>query len=305
MAREFLRVTTESVWGTYDSGGTATIVQLTDSNSFTMRPAPVRWTIRSAGGYNRRWQSGSSKTVVSGALSNLVVYGSQISAWLAWMQPTGAAPGPYDLPSCTIDHVIQMEDGGNTKVYRRYLGVKVGGWQLTSNADSQLLRLSFTSLVGKSFATITSSDFSEPAANAYASGTPFVHEHASAMTLGTSRTEFDAFQVTGTNLLDPRFFNGTTISYLKYCGRDIDWSITFPYVISTDRTSLYENTSASSMSITYTIPAAQTLTLNFESQNIVGGVADSLDFNRLFTQTISGWSQVDTSASTDFSGTST
>lgn len=305
MAREYLRITTESTWGTYDAGGSATIVQLTDSNSFTMRPNPVRWTIRSAGGYNRRWQSGSSKTIVSGALNNLVVYGSQISAWLAWIQPTGSAPGPYDLPSCTIDHSIEMEDGSNTNVFRRYLGVKVGGWQLTSSADSQLLRLSFTSLVGKSAAAITSSDFAEPAATSYPSGTPFVHEHASAMTLSSSRTEFDSFQVTGTNLLDPRFFNGTTISYLKYCGRDIDWSIMFPYIISTDRTSLYEGTTASSMSITYTIPASNTLTMNFESQNIIGGVADALDYNRLFTQTISGWSQVDTSVASDFVATST
>ena len=48
MAREFLRITPEATWGTYDSGGTHTIIQLDQNNAFTMRPKPVFFTIRSA-----------------------------------------------------------------------------------------------------------------------------------------------------------------------------------------------------------------------------------------------------------------
>lgn len=316
MAREYLRITPETggnptLWGQFQAGNlsSATIVQLTDSNAFTMRPTPIRWTIRSAGGYNRRIQSGSSKTVLNGALNNLVLYGSQVAAWINWIQPYQiGGTGEYDVNSCTVDHALVMEDGSNTTIYRRYLGVKVGGWQITSNSDSQLLRISLTGLVGKSTASITSSDFSEPTYSSYPSDTPFVHEHAATATMGgTSRvvTGFDQFQVTGRNLLDPRFFNSTTIAYLKYCGRDIDWSIQFPYVVSTDRTSLFEGTTPSAFSVAYSIPASHTLTLNFENQNILGGIGDSLDFNQLFMQTVSGWSQVDSGAGNDFVPTST
>lgn len=318
MAREYLRLTPETngnptLWGQFQSGnlGSALTIQLTDSNAFTMRPAPIRWTIRSAGGYNRRVQTGSSKTVLAGALNNLVLYGSQVAAWINWIQPYQiGGTNVYDLNSYTIDHALVMEDGSNTTVYRRYLGVKVGGWQISSNSDNQLLRLSLTELTGKAAASpnITSADFSEPAYSAYPSDTPFVHEHASTATMGgTSRvvTGFDQLQVTGKNLLDPRFFNSTTISYLKYCGRDIDWSIQLPYINSSDRTSLFEGVTASAFSVAYSIPASHTLTFSFENQNILGAVGDSLDFNQLFMQTISGWSQVDSSATNDFVPTST
>ena len=321
MAREFLRITGETTWGTYDpSGGpigSPMIIQLTDSNAFTLRKMPVRWTIRSAGGYNRRVQSGSFKTSVTGALSNLVIYGSQIAQWLAWINPY-ASGSAFDLRSCTIDHAIVLEDGSNTVFYTRYLGVKVGGWQITSNADASLLRLNLTELVGKTTSTITSTDFPEPAFTDYPSGSPFVHQLASTIYLGATtspstpiRTEFDTFQVTGKHLLDPRFFNATTIAYLKYCGRDMDWSISFPFKRSDDRTSLFENTGTGlgvvpvTMNVTYTIPASNTFTMDFKTNSLLGGVADALDYNRLFTQTITGWSQVDSTSASDFSMSST
>src|SRR3954451_2661064 len=102
MAREFLRINPESTWGTYNSGGTHTIVQLDQNNAFTMRPKPIFWSIRTSGGYNRRWQKGSAKTAVAGHL-NTLVYGSQAAALGSWINPTGS---PFNLTSMTIDHVL-------------------------------------------------------------------------------------------------------------------------------------------------------------------------------------------------------
>ncbi len=120
MARQFLRFTPETTYGTYNSSGTATFVQIDQNNPFTMRPVPVRWSIRSAGGFNRRVQTGSSKTSLQGNLNSLC-YGSQMAAFSSWI----FASSSNVLPSATIDHVIVMDDPSSTKVYRRYLGVMV------------------------------------------------------------------------------------------------------------------------------------------------------------------------------------
>lgn len=314
MAREYLRITPELTWGAYQPGGAHTIIQLTDSNSFTLRQMPVRWTIRSAGGYNRRVQSGSFKTLIRGALSNLVIYGSQVSAFLTWIEPT-LTGSTYDLSSYTIDHMIVMEDAAHTIAGKRYLGVKVGGYQITSNSDASLMRISLTDLIAKSTTSINSTDFTEPLFSAYPNDTPFVHQHASIVLLGSSggssrlTTGFDTFQVNVKHMLVPSFFNSTTIAYLTYCGRDADWSLSLPYITKSDRESLFENTGSGLgvvpvvMKVVYTSvtgAVTSTFTLDFQANSLLGSVTDSLDYNRLFMQNITGWSQVDSSSLNDF-----
>src|SRR5437763_602834 len=117
MAREYLRITPEVTWGTYNGAGTPIIVDLDQANAFTMRPAPQMWEIRSAAGFNRRRKTGSSKTTVAGALS-LAVYPSQVATLIPWICATSANV----LGAVTIDHAAVMEDSGPTTVYRRYLG---------------------------------------------------------------------------------------------------------------------------------------------------------------------------------------
>lgn len=301
MTREYLQFTNETTWGTYNSSGTHTILQLTDSNQFTMRPVPMTWELRSAGGYNRRVQRGSSKQGIVGNLNNVIVYGSQATFWATACSATGS---PLDMPSYTVDHVIQMEDGSNTKVYRRYLGCKVSQAQFSASSDSQLLRLNLN-LTGKAPATITSTDFAEPAATAYPSDAPFVLEHASAFTVGTggSRSEFDRFQVTIANQMDATFFNAGTITRLKFTGRDVDGSLTFPYIITTDRSD-FEAVSSHAASCTFT-NGAHTLVFTFEGVNYTTGVSDQLDYGKVFLQGLTFADYFDSTAGTDFALTAT
>jgi hypothetical protein len=332
MSREYLLIYPEgnspSSWGVFPGTGSPTYIQLTDSNAFTLRPAPVRWTLRSASGYNRRILSGSFKTMTTGALNNMVVFGSQVGFWMNWLQPYQiGGTSAYELPSCSIDHVIIDESGSQNQIQKRYLGVKVGAWSLTSNSDASLMRLSLTNLIAKQYQnpTISPSIPSDPAYNNYppisSTDSPFVHQHASTVVLGatpggTDRhlTGFDQFTVNVRHMLDPRFFNSTQIAYLRYCGRDVDWSLTFPYRIdaSNDRVSLFENqlttglgTVPITMNITYSIPSSHTLALNMETNALIGSVTDDLNFNQLFMQNITGWNQVDSSTLTDFVATYT
>ena len=304
MAREFLQCTNETTWGVYNTSGTHTILQLTDSNQFTVRPGPMRWEIRSAGGYNRRVQTGSSKFAISGVLNNNIVYGSQAMFWATALGVTGTAPGPYDLPSYTIDHCIVMEDASNTKVYRRYLGCKFAQWQFSASSDTQLLRLNLN-IIGGPYANITATDFPEPACSAYPYDPPFVLEHASTFLLGTtgSRMEFDRFQVTGANLVDATFFNQTHYTRVKYCGRNIDGAIVFPYVVTTDRSD-FEAFSAHPASVTFT-NGSHTLAFNFENATYTTAVNDQLDYNRVFLQGLTFADFFDSSVCNDFTLTAT
>ena len=192
-----------------------------------------------------------------------------------------------------------MEDGAGTTAYRRYLGCKVSQWQFSAASDTQLLRLNLN-LTGKAPATITAADFPVPAAGACAMDAPFVLENATTFTLGSAgaRAEFDRFQATGVHVMDPTFFNSQTITRLGVKSRNVDGSIVFPYVVTTDRADL-EAVTPHPASCTFTL-GAHTLAFNFEGVNYISAVGDQLDYNRVFLQGITFADYFDPAVGTDF-----
>jgi hypothetical protein len=298
MAREYLRITPETTWGTFNAGGTHTVLDLAQSNAFTMRPSPVRWSIRSAGGYNRRRQTGSSKTAFAGNL-NVIGYGSQMAA----LAPLFVATSGNVLGSVTIDHALVMEDSGPTTVYSRHLGVMAPTATLSCSEQDPLLRLAL-GLIAKQSATITVTDFAEPAVTAYPTDAPYVFEHASgAVTIGTSRSEWESFSLSIKNMIDTSFMGNAFISRAKYCGRDVDFSTKFPYVITTDRSD-YEAVTAVSASITFT-NGAHSLAFDMKSQNFFAKVDDDLSLDKLYLQGIDMEAYFDGTAGNDFTLTVT
>jgi Phage tail tube protein len=290
MAREYLRWTPETTWGTYDAVATPAIIQLDQNNAFTMRKKPVEWMIRSAGAYARRVQKGSSKYALGGGL-NMLCYDTQ----MAVLAPALFATSGNVLKSATVDHVVVMEDSGATKVYQRYLGVMAQQVVFSAKESDQLARLNLT-LIGKSTATITVTDLAEPAAGDYPSGAPYVFEHCGAFTLATSRTEFEEFTLTIKNNLDARFMRTATLSRLKYCGRDVDFAIRFPYLTTADRAAMEAQTAlAASMTMTN---GSNSMAFQFNSKNFVANVSDALDLDKVYLQSIEGQCFFDASAGT-------
>jgi hypothetical protein len=255
-----------------------------------MRRKPVEWMIRSAGGYNRRVQKGSAKYGLGGGL-NMLVYDTQ----LAGMAPALFATSANVLKSATIDHALVMEDGGPTTVYQRYLGVMCPQVVIAAKEADQLMRLTLQ-LIGKATATITITDFAEPAATAYPSGNPYVFEHAGAFTLATSRTEFEDITVTIRNILDAKFFRTATLSRIKYCGRDVDVSIKFPYIVTADRAAMEAQTAVAA-SCTFT-NGTSSLAMQFNTKNYVADVTDALDMDKIYMQGIEMQNFFDASAGT-------
>jgi hypothetical protein len=301
MAREFLRLTPEATWGVFDNTQTNhVIVDLDSSNAFGMRPKPKTVDTRTAGAFNRRVKRSGTKMDVSGALK-MIVRGSQATLLTPWIDAGGAARPS----SMTIDHCAVREDTGATKVYRRYLGSLVKDVTFASQMSDQLLHASFN-LFAKSFdATITASDFPEPAATDYASDAFFLYEHAGALTVGSSRTEFDKFQCKITNHYDAAFMNPASpwISRATYCGRDVDWEASLPYLVSIDRSNLESITSVSG-AVTFT-NGSHTLVFNMKSTNFYADVTDDFQLDKTFMQGLKMQAFYNASDATDFALTST
>ena len=299
MARQYLRLTPEASWGVYAAAGTPILIPIDKANPFTLRPTPIPWEIRSAGGGNRRVQTGSQRTSCTGGFHTLV-YGSQAAALAPWICAT--ADGV--LGSVTLDHAIQIEDGSTT-AYRRYLGVMVEQAQFRCGEDDPLLRLRLD-LVAQQPATISGTDLPMPTATDYPSDVPYVFQHLSGgVSVVASRAEFASFQCTIKNKLDVRFMASQFPTRIKYCGRDVDLSTQFPYIVTTDRAHL-EAVDPVAASMTFT-NGAHTLGFAMNSKNVIAGVGDDLALDTIFLQGIELHNFFDASAGTpnDFTLTAT
>jgi hypothetical protein len=339
MAREFLRFTLEqgppksffgagSNYGVFYGSGAQTIIQLTDSNQFTVRPVVVPWEIRGASGYNRRLIRGSGtagtpggtpRAMVQGTLGNCIIYDSQATFWFGIQSPGSYGdygmidPVPvgtsFELNSYTIDHAVLSDDASNTLIYRRYLGCRVRNATISADSDSQLLRIS-CDFVGHAAASpnITVTDFPEPtfAGGAgpqfYPVGNPFVLAHAGTYTFGTTgaRTEFEAFNVTVENLIDSTFFNSTNLTRTKFCGRNVNATVVVPLAgqLNADRVDYEAATTPHPATVTFT-NGTHVITFAFGNVQYTSGVTDNLDYNRVFRQNIAMVNFVDTTVPGD------
>jgi hypothetical protein len=278
MARQYLRLTPEASWGVYAAAGTPILLPIDRADAFTLRPAPIPWEIRSAGGGNRRVQAGSQRTSCTGALRTLV-YGSQAATLAPWI----CADADGALGSVTLDHAIQLEDGGTT-AYRRYLGVMVARARFRCGEDDPLLRLELD-LVAQQPAPISGADLPQPAATDYPGDVPYVFQHlAGGFSVVAPRAEFATFRCTVTNRLDVRFMASQFPTRIKYCGRDVDLGTRFPYLVTTDRAHL-EAVDPVAASLTFT-NGSHALTFGLNSRNVIAGDDDDLGLDTIFLQGI-------------------
>ena len=177
-----------------------------------------------------------------------------------------------------------LEDPAGTTVYRRYLGVMVDQCQITASERDPLVRLALQ-LTAQKPATITATDFPEPHATDYPDDPPYVFTMVGgAFTLGTSRAEFEQFQVTIKNMLDARFMASQYLTRLKYVGRDVDFSCKFPYVATVDRSD-YESVTAVSASLAFS-NGSHSLGFNFHGRNFYASVEDDLALDKIHVQSI-------------------
>lgn len=288
-ARQWLRLTKEATYGTYDSGGTTAWIRLDTDNAFTPQIMVGRNPIRDAGGGNRRVQVVSSTHTVTGKLSTLL-YPAQASAILAWATTLTS----NELSSYTADFYDSVR-------VRRFLGGKVDSLDLSCDATQGegVLRAE----LGLTFQTYAGSDpsLSEPAYSSFPTTTPYVFKQSSTgFTVGGSvRTKYNKFSCSIKNRLSKPFDELAYVSGIYYCGRDIDFATSFQYSSSTDQGN-YEGQTALTCSNVFTHPT-NTLTLDFKTAGYMSTRSRSLPLGDVAREGYTIEAFYDSSNSTDFS----
>jgi hypothetical protein len=297
--REYLQLTPEVTPGTFNGSGTAVLVDIDSANAYTVRPMPIRQTIRTAGALNRRLKTIAKKTAFQGNL-NFTMRGSYGTGFLAsWLTPVSGV-----LPSFTIDHVLVGEDNSLTKIYSRHLGMYIQQAQFTASEQDQWMKVALQ-LVGMNKATITGTDFPEPAVTAYPTD-PFItfEDGSGGLTLhAATRLDIESFTLTVKNLLDVRFFVAATPQKIKWCGRDVDWTSRLSLSSSIPRTDFEAQTGIAG-AITFN-NGTNSLAFAMEGNNVYSGVTDQLDQSKVYLQEVTLESHLDTSVPNDFTLTAT
>jgi len=292
-ANSWLRITNESTFGTYNSGGTATWLRLVGDTAFNGMPEPQRKELFSADGGNTPVQNISSRMKVGGKLRT-PLYPTQASVIL------GAATTltSNDLTSYTIDHYDSFEAV-------RYLGCKIQGLDLScsSESDEGIIMLDIDWVMQK-FSSVT---LAQPAFSVFPTENPYVHkESKGGLTIGGStRTLYNMFKMSLKNKLAATFDEDTYISNLTYVGRTFDFSTNFQYTSATDRTN-YEGQSGQVCSIVFTKASpAHTMTLDWKSSVRYTQRQRYTPLGDVARQELSFRSFFDATATTDFSFSTT
>jgi hypothetical protein len=305
LPREALRLTKESVFGVYGSGGTVKntdvlYIDLTKDNSFTMRKKPIQRTLRSASNGNRLLRVWSSQYDLAGSL-NLELFPEQTPMIMAFI----ASLNSGELGSFTADYIIQMDDASSTNVYARYLGNKVASGEISASASDPAVKVALN-LIAKSTATITSTDFATPADADYPVGTPYLFTHTASpgfLTLGTSRSEFNSWSVSFNNKLDAPHFEAPAVSRIKFCGRDVTMNTGLLYQSTADRVA-YEATTAQSVQLKLN-NGTNSLLIDFKNGNFLTDVGDDLKMDNVFYQNLVFVNAYSPSVGTDLAITTT
>lgn len=218
--REFLIITPEATYGTFNSSGTASYIPLDDGNSFSGYPKPLMYKVKSAHTANKIAQYGSQKTGIQLGLKThayvalmptLMGWGTQeinSGQTLPWVttEPVG------DLASCTVDHGMMLSNG--TWDYERFLGVKVKSLSLTGSNDSQLLMANLA-MVAKNMQpdfwnSSSAPTLTLPAATSYPTAIYAFQQSAGALTYGTVRSNYQSIEAKWDNTLYTPFDECTT-----------------------------------------------------------------------------------------------
>lgn len=292
-ARQWLRVTKESTYGTYDGAADSSDVnwfRLPQSNPFDMRPVPQRQVIRSADGGNRRRQVVAARKVCSGTL-NTLWYPTQAGKLLEGALTLSS----NDLASYTLDY-------WDSAIARRFLGCKIQRLTLNGTATQDYIPASIQ-WVGQKLDS-SAPTLTEPADTVFPSEVPYEHyESKGLMTVGaTTQTKYSTLGITVSNVLAGTWDEDEWITNLYYCGRDVDLSIRKQYVDQTYRDAL-EAQSALTVSCAWARASGLTTTFDLQSESYVASVADDFPLDNATYQTVSIQTFYDSSGSTDVSFT--
>jgi hypothetical protein len=298
-AREYLVLTSETVYGVYNGSGTVTVIDLRSENAFTPRTTPNIWSERSAGGSNRMVQQGTEQAGIAGKLTTRF-FPSQGKVIMPYI--LGITGSPYNLPSFTADHAIVLDDGSAT-IKTRYLGGMVKGCSLKSvnTGTAPLVGLDLDLV----FQMPTTTTFTEPTwatTPALPTDDPFAFQDTKAgIVIATvTRVNYMSFNLNITNILRTPFDENKYISSARWSGRDVSFDINFRYLSNADRV-IYENQTVQAVAVAF-FDGTNTGTFSCNGANFIKNCNDSLPWGDPgFYQQLTYDNLVDTTVPMDIS----
>lgn len=260
-AQSWLKMTSESTYGTYNAGGTVTWFRLPGNNAFTPRSTPQRQIIKSADSGNRRRQQVANRKVITGNLQTLF-YPTQAAAVL------GAALTltSNDLASYTLDFWDSVQ-------VHRFLGCKVSALTINGSAqqDYCTLQLAWQAQQRATTTLAAPTDANLP------SDLPYQHYESKGLfkLAGSALTKYSDLSFTVNNNLKGTWDEDQWITNLYYCGRDCNLSYNPQYVSSTMRTA-FEAQTALTFIAAWARPSGLTTTLTLQTAGYAANLGDDL-----------------------------
>jgi len=290
-AQQWVRLTKEATFGTFDASATAPNInwlRLPGNNACTIRATPQRQIIRSADGGNRKRQVVANRKVVAGNISTLFYPTQAAKMFEAAMTLTSNA-----LPSYTVDYWDTVSE-------HRFLGCTVQSLAATGTATQDYLPMTIGFMGQKQDTPVT---LTEPATTVFPAETPYQHyESKGLLSIGGVITKYSSLGFSLKNVLDGTWDEDQWVTAIVYCGRDMELDVKLQYISSTLRAALEAQT-ALTITSAWARTAGLTTTIDLKTKSYVASVADDLPLNNAGYQTVKIEAFYDQAATTDFAFT--
>jgi hypothetical protein len=296
-AQQWVRLTPETVFGTYNSSNTPIWIRLVEGASFALDAAPNPFVIKSADGGNLRQQRGNRRIRLAGSMRT-PVYPSQAVVLLGSIFTPAIVGGRKQVPSWTADWFDSVET-------RRAVGMRfLGQSELTfdNTRDYGMLNAA----IRAQQPGVAPSPFIEPASTVFPTEIPYCFQDSSGLVaLGGTLVGYKSLSIRVNNMFKENFNESQYVQNLDYVGREADATVVLEHTSSTMRTN-FENQVALAGSLGFNVATpAHSMTFNLQGNVYIGNrtVDRSFDDNVYQTLTLEAFKDPVTGLDLVFSGT--
>lgn len=325
-SREFVWVVQEVSYGTPATATTNTnafYMRLDGGNSFSMTTDPNPIFINHGGGRSTRALRVCDQFQTTGTLKTKLYAGAQskmLADWgltvinsgrtAPWTTTDSASVMPVgDLPSCSVYHAVQLNDG--TYMRRRYSGVKVHGGSISVSRSSPVAELTLElqgirddQNAAGSTAYPDATEFPAPAETDYGTS-PYLFSHTSTLLkIAATISQYDAVSISWQNIMDPKWFESTYPVLDRFTGRTLSLTADLHLKVSPDKRAAFQAGTAQDTELSFN-NGTNSLKFDLNTKNFITKLPYELPLDKVFMQRLELQNTWDTSIPGDVVITST
>lgn len=316
-SREYLQITQESSYGTTATptvGTNSFYARLHEDDTFTAQDNPVQLDIPYGGGRATPADMVSDQYACTFAFKSYLYPGAYSATLLNWA--TGVINSPRDFPWATTDAGLVMPPGDLASLsfahsyyvpdgtYKQliFTGAKCLTWNVAASRQDPRFLFTCTGQAIKGNATTNTA----PTETQYPLG-PYLFSHTGGnlqlINTGSSmRTQYDSVSISGSNVMDPNWFESQYVQLIRFCGRTTTLDLNLYLKPSPDDLGFLQSKTALKSSLVIN-NGTNSLTFNFNSKNYLKAVTRNLAVGRVYKTRVRAQNYWDPVAGTDFTFT--